>query len=593
MMSIKSNTVVLFLPFFQDVSQGPLNIEEWGTHEAVPKEGVLVYVWLASLSIIGCIGNSIVLHVYRRMRVKPSSVIFIMTLTCMDLVSSWFLMPSSIYFSYIYHCVYPSQEQHLNMSTVDHECYTILLPSNFQVLLAYKSLYNWLLWVSNYFSIMLLANIAFDRYLAVSRPRHFQNHSQRPKVAIIISIIISMILAAPYFSEVFLWSICTEDHDQQAAQNFCPNMEQLVDIFTYVSDTIISFLVIITVVFYILVFKNIYFYNRSIRHRGQLQRAHIQSSDEQRTESTTPSYRPEGKTKTKLNLRYSSPPKGADSPNNVVSEVNVNSKPEVLEVIVSSEVATMGPGPLSLTVDSLESGYTPTPTTISTVCFFKDSASPQPQRHVPDVTSQTLGVQASAKVEALKEEKTKLLPNPNQHSTPAVKQPTCWFEPKKEQNGTTPEIQESVRVLPRLISEAAEVVLSREPLCKNSQPHMTTPNVSTSSGAGVVCFASHAFGMRRGRCQGRQPTSVTGTAQMNTLATLILVTVVGIITWIPFLLQYHGLIEHNLTNKYSYYFASAMNPIIYSVFNTRFREEAKKLCQVYTRSATQNSIGWS
>ena len=88
-------------------------------------------------------------------------------------------------------------------------------------------------------------------------------------------------------------------------------------------------------------------------------------------------------------------------------------------------------------------------------------------------------------------------------------------------------------------------------------------------------------------CPGEQTTSVNvekanvreirGLSHKRAAKMLLLVTVVFLVTWIPFFLMKLHVIPNVITIRLSFFLSNMLNPIIYSLFSKQFRENVRKL----------------
>ncbi|CAH1775802.1 unnamed protein product [Owenia fusiformis] len=106
-------------------------------------ENYIIMAMLIVLSIIGTVGNALVMFVFSKKREKVSSTYFIMTLSFTDFVTCVVIMPMTVYLTHVNH-----------RTSVDFLCkiYQFLITSNVP------------------YSAFIMAAIAVDRYLCICHP---------------------------------------------------------------------------------------------------------------------------------------------------------------------------------------------------------------------------------------------------------------------------------------------------------------------------------------------------------------------------------------------------------------------------------------
>lgn len=131
--------------------------------------GILVAVIgiLSFFSVIGTIGNAMVLYVYVRKRNKLASTVFIITLACTDFVTCILIIPYTIMLEYVQYYI-----------KYDFLCksYMFLITSNVP------------------FSAFIMMAIAIDRYLCICHPFSHVLNTSRAKLVISVLAAVAIVL---------------------------------------------------------------------------------------------------------------------------------------------------------------------------------------------------------------------------------------------------------------------------------------------------------------------------------------------------------------------------------------------------------------
>ncbi|XP_059147224.1 trissin receptor-like [Physella acuta] len=132
-----------------------------------PRPVNAVITMLACFSVLGLIGNSLVLYVYVRKRNKLSSTVFIIALAATDLVTSAVSMP-----------------------------YTMVVESlNYTVSLDFScKLYYFFITCTVPFSVFIMVAIAIDRYICICRPHSHVLDSVRARNCVICLLFLAIIM---------------------------------------------------------------------------------------------------------------------------------------------------------------------------------------------------------------------------------------------------------------------------------------------------------------------------------------------------------------------------------------------------------------
>lgn len=124
-------------------------------------------IMLACFSVLGLLGNSLVLYVYVRKRNKLSSTVFIIALAAIDLVTSAIGMP--------YTMVVEGLNYHISL---DFTC----------------KLYYFIITCTVPFSVFIMVAIAIDRYICICRPHSHVLDSTRAKYSVIVLLFLAIVI---------------------------------------------------------------------------------------------------------------------------------------------------------------------------------------------------------------------------------------------------------------------------------------------------------------------------------------------------------------------------------------------------------------
>ncbi|CAL1542594.1 unnamed protein product [Lymnaea stagnalis] len=124
---------------------------------------------LACFSVLGLLGNSLVLYVYVRKRNKLSSTVFIIALAAIDLVTSAIGMP--------YTMVVEGLNYHISL---DFSC----------------KLYYFIITCTVPFSVFIMVAIAIDRYICICRPHSHVLDSTRAKYCVLVLLFMAIVIGA-------------------------------------------------------------------------------------------------------------------------------------------------------------------------------------------------------------------------------------------------------------------------------------------------------------------------------------------------------------------------------------------------------------
>ena len=125
----------------------------------LPGETVFVLVFLGVFSLVGTIGNALVIHVYRQKRDKLVSTVFILTLAIVDLSTCLLVIPYTMY-----------MEASLYYMPYDIMC----------------KLYGFLITCNIPFSAFVMVAIAVDRYFCICHPFSHVLTPLRAKVTVLV-----------------------------------------------------------------------------------------------------------------------------------------------------------------------------------------------------------------------------------------------------------------------------------------------------------------------------------------------------------------------------------------------------------------------
>ncbi|CAG5121676.1 unnamed protein product, partial [Candidula unifasciata] len=122
---------------------------------------------LVCFSVLGLLGNALVIYVYARKRNKLSSTVFIIALACIDLVTSAVGMP-----------------------------YTIVVEGlDYQISLDFScKFYYFIITCTVPFSVFIMVAIAIDRYICICRPHSHVLDATRARNSVFVLLVVAMAL---------------------------------------------------------------------------------------------------------------------------------------------------------------------------------------------------------------------------------------------------------------------------------------------------------------------------------------------------------------------------------------------------------------
>lgn len=132
-----------------------------------PRPVKAVIIMLSCFSVLGLLGNSLVIYVYARKKNKLSSTVFIIALACIDLVTSAVGMPYTMAFEWLNYQV-----------SSDFSC----------------KLYIFVITCTVPFSLFIMVAIAVDRYMCICRPHSHVLDSVRARHSVFALLLAAVVI---------------------------------------------------------------------------------------------------------------------------------------------------------------------------------------------------------------------------------------------------------------------------------------------------------------------------------------------------------------------------------------------------------------